>query len=78
MQNESTVSRRHLLGAAAAGAAVVGSSAVLASPAEASKGGRRLARVARVKISVQLNTLRKQLTIYLDASLAELAEIGYT
>ncbi|GAA3343623.1 sugar phosphate isomerase/epimerase [Amorphoplanes nipponensis] len=76
MQNESTVSRRHLLGAAAAGAAAVGASAVLASPAEA--GGRRLARVPRDKISVQLYTLRNQLAIDLPASLAELAEIGYT
>jgi sugar phosphate isomerase/epimerase len=78
MQNESTVSRRNLLGAAAAGAAVVGTSAVLASPAEATKGGRRPARVPRDRISVQLYTLRNQLAIDLDASLAELAEIGYT
>jgi len=78
MQNESTVSRRNLLGAAAATAAVAGTSAVLASPAEASKGGRRPARVPRDKISVQLYTLRDQLSINLEASLAELAEIGYT
>jgi sugar phosphate isomerase/epimerase len=78
MQNESTVSRRNLLGAAAAGAAVVGTSAVLASPAEASRGGHRLHRVPRDKISVQLYTLRNQLAIDLDASLAELADIGYT
>jgi sugar phosphate isomerase/epimerase len=78
MQNESTVSRRNLLGAAAAGAAVVGTSTVLAGPAEASKGGHRPARVPRDKISVQLYTLRNQLQIDLAASLAELAEIGYT
>jgi sugar phosphate isomerase/epimerase len=78
MQNKSTVSRRNLLGAAAAGAAVVGTSAVLASPAEATQGGHRPARVPRDKISVQLYTLRDQLSINLEASLAELAAIGYT
>jgi sugar phosphate isomerase/epimerase len=77
MQNESTVSRRNLLGAAAAGAAAIGTSAVLASPAEA--GGRHhTSRVPRDKISVQLYTLRDQLAIDLEGSLAELAEIGYT
>lgn len=78
MQNKSTVSRRNLLGAAAAGAAAIGTSTMLASPAEASTGGRRLARVPRDKISVQLYTLRDQLAIDLEGSLAELAEIGYT
>jgi sugar phosphate isomerase/epimerase len=77
MQNESTVSRRHLLGAAAAGAAAIGTSAVLASPAEAAKGGRRPSRVPRDKISVQLYTLRDQLNLDLDGTLAKLAEIGY-
>ncbi|AGZ43782.1 sugar phosphate isomerase/epimerase family protein [Actinoplanes friuliensis] len=78
MQNESTVSRRNLLGAAAAGAAAIGTSAVLASPAEAGgRGGHHPSRVPRDKISVQLYTLRDQLNIDLDASLAELAEIGY-
>ncbi len=83
MQNESTVSRRHLLGAAAAGAAAIGTTSVLAGPAVAapagsSKGGHRLTRVPRNRISVQLYTLRNQLAIDLEASLAELAEIGYT
>ena len=84
MQNESNLSRRNLLGAAAAGAAVVGTSALLASPAEAAKsaeaakGGSRPARVPRDKISVQLYTLRDQLGIDLAASLARLAQIGYT
>lgn len=78
MQNKSTVSRRNLLGATAAGAAAIGTSALLASPAEATAGGRRPARVPRDKISVQLYTLRNQLAIDLPGSLAELAEIGYT
>jgi hypothetical protein len=78
MQNESTVSRRNLLGAAAAGAAAIGTSAVLATPAQATGKGHRSARVPRDKVNVQLYTLRNQLNIDLDASLAELAEIGYT
>ena len=81
MQNESTVSRRNLLGAAAAGAAAIGASAIVASPAGAASpaGGRgRPDRVPLDKISVQLYTLRNQLAIDLDASLAELREIGYT
>ena len=78
MQNESTVSRRHLLGAAAAGAAAIGTSAIVASPAEAGGSRGRPSRVPRDKISVQLYTLRNQLAIDLDASLAELREIGYT
>jgi sugar phosphate isomerase/epimerase len=56
---------------------VIGTSAVLASPAEAT-GSRRPARVPRDKISVQLYTLRNQLAINLEDTLAELAEIGYT
>ncbi|MGA5299398.1 sugar phosphate isomerase/epimerase family protein [Nucisporomicrobium flavum] len=78
MQNEFTVSRRHVLGAAAAGAAAIGTSAVGAAPAGATGRGGRPSRVPRDKISVQLYTLRDQLAIDLDASLAELREIGYT
>lgn len=68
------VSRRQLLAGAAA---TVGASATLASmPAQA--GPKHLGRVPRDKISVQLYTLRNQLAIDLDASLAELHQIGYT
>ncbi len=78
MQNENTVTRRGILGAAAAGAAAIGASAVLPSAAMAGgKGGGRLSRVPRDQISGQLYTLRNQLAIDLDASLAELARIGY-
>ena len=68
------VTRRNLLGAAAVGAAAVSTSTVLASPAQAAAGSR----VPREHISVQLYTLRDQLAIDLQASLEELAEIGYT
>jgi len=79
MQHESPVSRRNLLGAAAAGAAAIGTSTLLSSPAQAAGGhGGRPSRVPRDNISVQLYTLRNQLNIDLEASLAELAEIGYT
>ena len=74
--HESSVSRRNLLGAAAAGAAAVGASTLAASPAEASGG--RPGRVPRDHISVQLYTLRDQLARELEETLAELAEIGYT
>lgn len=70
-----SLSRRHLLGAAAAaGAATTFSTG---SPA-AAHGGGTLHRVPKDQISVQLYTLRDQLGIDLEASLAELAEIGYT
>jgi len=72
-------SRRKLLGAAAA-AGAAGVAGPLAVPAAASAGGSHgsLHRVPRDQISVQLYTLRDQLAIDLEASLAELAEIGYT
>ncbi|WP_344406562.1 sugar phosphate isomerase/epimerase [Dactylosporangium fulvum] len=69
-------------GAAPAGAAAVGTAATLgASPAGAAPSadtGRRPGRVPRDQISVQLYTLRDQLAIDLEASLAELRGIGYT
>jgi sugar phosphate isomerase/epimerase len=69
-------SRRKLLGAAAA----AGAAGTLAVPGAAHAGhsGGSLHRVPRDQISVQLYTLRDQLSIDLEASLAELAEIGYT
>ncbi|GGN59718.1 xylose isomerase [Actinoplanes lobatus] len=69
----SALSRRNLLGAAAAGATAT----AIGSPAAAGGGGSAH-RVPRDQISVQLYTLRNQLAIDLEGSLAELAEIGYT
>src|SRR3954454_25142158 len=67
--------RRQLLGAAAGAAATlaVPSAAVAGRPAHPGPH-----RVPRDKISVQLYTLRDQLAIDLEGSLAELAQIGYT
>jgi sugar phosphate isomerase/epimerase len=74
-----SLNRRQLLGAAAA----AGAATTLAGPAAAQAGGHGhghgpIHRVPRDQISVQLYTLRDQLSIDLEASLAELAEIGYT
>src|SRR5688572_32964733 len=73
------LSRRGVLRAATA--ATVGAAGVLAAagPAEASSGrhgGSR--RVPLDHISVQLYTLRDQLAIDLDGTLAALRPIGYT
>ncbi|OJF14352.1 sugar phosphate isomerase/epimerase family protein [Couchioplanes caeruleus] len=77
MQNESTVSRRRILCAAAAGAAALGTSAFVATPAEAGAGPRP-SRIPLERISIQLYTLRNLLAIDLDGTLAALAAIGYT
>jgi sugar phosphate isomerase/epimerase len=69
------LNRRQLLGAAAAVGAASTVPALAAEPASAA--GSAIHRVPRDKISVQLYTLRDQLAIDLDASLAELAAIGY-
>jgi sugar phosphate isomerase/epimerase len=74
------LSRRGFLRTAAATAAVVGTSGALAAPAlarEDSGGGGRH-RVPPGQISIQLFTLRDQLAIDLEGTLAALAEIGYT
>jgi sugar phosphate isomerase/epimerase len=77
------LSRRGFLRTAAATAAVVGTSGALAAPALAreepggSRGGGRH-RVPPNQISIQLFTLRDQLAIDLEGTLAALAEIGYT
>lgn len=74
------LSRRGLLKAATA--ATVGAAGVLAAatPAQATGGhhGGSGGRVPRDRISVQLYTLRDQLAIDLDGTLAALREIGYT
>lgn len=77
------LSRRGVLKAAtAATAATVGAAGVLAAatPAQAAGGhhGGGSGRVPRDRISVQLYTLRDQLAIDLDGTLAALREIGYT
>jgi sugar phosphate isomerase/epimerase len=74
-------SRRGFLRTAAATAAVVGASGALAAPAlanDAGAKGRGRDRVPRDQISIQLYTLRDQLAIDLEGTLATLAEIGYT
>jgi sugar phosphate isomerase/epimerase len=70
----SHLNRRQLLGAAAA----AGAASTLAVPAAALAKPGRGSRIPRDQISVQLYTLRDQLRIDLESSLAELAEIGYT
>jgi sugar phosphate isomerase/epimerase len=70
------LNRRQLLGAAAAAGAA--STLVGAAPAVAGGSHGSSGRVPKDKISVQLYTLRDQLGIDLEDSLAELAEIGYT
>ncbi|MFC4071434.1 sugar phosphate isomerase/epimerase family protein [Actinoplanes subglobosus] len=74
--HQSALSRRNLLTAAAAGVAAVGASTALGSPAEA--GGNSSHRVPRDQISVQLYTLRNQLSVDLEGSFTQLAAIGYT
>ncbi len=74
-------SRRGFLRTAATTAAVVGASGALAAPALAqdtsSRGGGRH-RVPPDQISIQLYTLRDQLAIDFEGTIATLAEIGYT
>jgi sugar phosphate isomerase/epimerase len=77
------LSRRGFLRTAAATAAVVGTSSALAAPAfadqePASASGHSRHRVPRDQISIQLYTLRDQLAIDLEGTLAALREIGYT
>jgi sugar phosphate isomerase/epimerase len=74
------VSRRGFLRTAAVGAAVVGTSGAIGGSVAAadSRGGDRGPhRVPSDRISIQLYTLRDQLAIDLEGTLAELARIGY-
>jgi sugar phosphate isomerase/epimerase len=77
------LSRRGFLRTTAATAAVVGTSGALAAPALAQAGtagsqGHGRHRVPRDQISIQLYTLRDQLAIDLEGTLAALRAIGYT
>jgi sugar phosphate isomerase/epimerase len=75
------LNRRQLLGAAAAAGAastLAAAAPAVAGPASEHSAHGSSGRVPRDKISVQLYTLRDQLAIDLEDSLAELAEIGYT
>jgi sugar phosphate isomerase/epimerase len=77
------LSRRGFLRTAAATAAVVGTSSALAAPALAHEGpagsqGHSRHRVPRDQISIQLFTLRDQLAIDFEGTIAALSDIGYT
>ena len=63
----------------AAGVAIAGTTGALATPAAAAegRGGGGRHRVPPGKISIQLYTLRNQLAIDLEGTLAALAAIGY-
>jgi sugar phosphate isomerase/epimerase len=72
------LSRRGFLRTAAVGAAVVGATGALATPAAATgNSGRGGHSVPRSKISIQLYTLRNQLAADFEGTLAALAAIGY-
>jgi sugar phosphate isomerase/epimerase len=72
------LSRRGLLRTAAVGAAVVGTSGALATSANATGRGRTGTRsVPPNRISIQLYTVRQQLALDLEGTLAALAAIGY-
>jgi sugar phosphate isomerase/epimerase len=75
------LSRRGFLRTAAATAAAVGTSAALATPAlagQADDGRQDKGRVPPDQISIQLFTLRDQLAIDFEGTIAALHEIGYT
>ncbi|HSO52931.1 MAG TPA: sugar phosphate isomerase/epimerase [Actinomycetes bacterium] len=77
------LSRRGFLRTAVTTAAVVGASGALAGPALAQEEatgaqGQSRHRVPPDQISIQLYTLRDQLAIDFEATIATLAEIGYT
>jgi sugar phosphate isomerase/epimerase len=75
------LSRRGFLRTAAATAAAVGASTVLATPAlgaEGRGGQKDKGRVRPDQISIQLFTLRDQLAIDFEGTIAALSAIGYT
>ena len=77
----SRLSRRGFLRTAAATAAAVGTSAALATPAlagQADDGRPDKGRVPPDQISIQLFTLRDQLAIDFEGTIAALHAIGYT
>jgi len=75
------LSRRGFLRTAAATAAAIGTSAALATPAFAGQADERQPDKGRVppdQISIQLFTLRNQLAIDFEGTIAALHAIGYT
>jgi len=77
------LSRRGFLRAAAVSSVAIGASGALAAPAHADERrghprGHGRDRIPPDKISIQLYTLRDQLSIDLDGTLAALHRIGYT
>jgi sugar phosphate isomerase/epimerase len=85
-EHDGPLSRRNILRGAAVGAAAAGAASLVGQPAlgapdpdgaEVAGGSRGRGRVPADQISIQLYTLRNQLAIDLEGTLAALHEIGY-
>jgi sugar phosphate isomerase/epimerase len=79
-ENDTALSRRTILRGAAVGAAAAGAASLVSQPAHAepeTNSGSRGGRVPADQISIQLYTLRNQLAIDLEGTLAALRAIGY-
>jgi sugar phosphate isomerase/epimerase len=79
-EHDSPLSRRTILRGAAVGAAAAGAASLVSQPAQAghdTDGGSNRDRVPADQISIQLYTLRNQLALDLEGTLAALRQIGY-